>query len=118
MMFVNSAFVAAQNAYVKSVNFHPENAVIPTGYEEVPNWGDESHPLQVTTKNSGGNANVQTAPVVALLADKWAMGEYVEHSAVRTTPYNAAGEYYNEYLNYQLKLVRNKYANTIAFTLE
>lgn len=63
-------------------------------------------------------AQVATAPTIAVLFDDIAMGEYITHEATRTTPYNAAGEYYNVYMNYQGKLIRLKSANQVIFTLE
>lgn len=65
-----------------------------------------------------GKAQTPTAPTIAVLFDDIAMGEYITHEATRTTPYNAAGEYYNVYMNYQGKLIRLKSANQVIFTLE
>ena len=65
-----------------------------------------------------GTAQTSTAPTVAVLFDDMAMGEYVTHEATRTTPFNAAGEYYNVFMNFQGKLVRLKSANAVIFTLE
>lgn len=76
-----------------------------SSYTEVTNFDD-------------GTAQTSTAPTVAVLFDDMAMGEYVTHEATRTTPFNAAGEYYNVFMNYQGKLVRLKSANAVIFTLE
>lgn len=59
-----------------------------------------------------------SAPVVALLMDKYAAGEYVEHQRVVATPYNARGEYYNNWINAQIKYIVNEDANAVIFTLE
>lgn len=70
------------------------------------------------TNFDDGNAQIPTAPTIAVLFDDIAMGEYVTHEATRSTPFNVAGEYYNVYMNYQGKLIRLKSANQIIFTLE
>ena len=70
------------------------------------------------TNFDDGNAQIATAPTIAVLFDDIAMGEYVTHEATRSTPFNVAGEYYNIYMNYQGKLIRLKSANQIIFTLE
>ena len=76
-----------------------------SSYTEVSNFDD-------------GNAQTSTAPTVAVLFDEMAMGEYLTHEVTRTTPFNAAGEYYNIFMNYQGKSVRLKSANAVIFTLE
>lgn len=58
------------------------------------------------TNFDDGNAQIPTAPTIAVLFDDIAMGEYVTHEATRSTPFNVAGEYYNVYMNYQGKLIR------------
>lgn len=65
-----------------------------------------------------GTVQSSTSPTVAVLYDDLALGEYVTHERTLTTPFNAAGEYYNIYMNYQGKLIRLKSANQVIFTLD
>ena len=76
-----------------------------------------SNYVEVTDFDKTG-VQTATAPTIAVLFDEMAMGEYVTHERTLTTPFNAAGEYYNIYMNYQGKLVRLRSANQVIFTLE
>ena len=116
LTFVNSAFVAAMAAYIRPYPGDTSYAVIPDGYEEVSYWQDEKNPLTVTYKDAS-EKSATSAPVLALITDVYAMGEYVEHEAVRTTPFNARGEYFNEFVNGQFKYIRVPACNTVMFTL-
>lgn len=81
-------------------------------------WKGTGSSYTEVTNFDDGSAQVATAPTIAVLFDDIAMGEYITHEATRTTPYNAAGEYYNIFINFQGKLIRLKSANQVIFTLE
>lgn len=91
-------------------------------HESVSYWQDELMPFVVKTGGTQGDGSVSgetvSSPVVAILYDRFAIGEYLCHEAVRTTPFNAAGEYYNNWINVQTKYCRNKNANAVIFTLD
>lgn len=118
-IFVNTAFAAALDAYVRPYPGNTQFALIPEGYEEVTNWQSEASPLTVTYDTGVENADpATTAPCIAVVSDRYAIGEYLCKENTRVTPYNAAGEYYNVFINAQTKLIRVDDANSVIFTLE
>lgn len=84
-------------------------------YEVVPFWQNEETPFVIGDEEIDGAVS---SPIVAVLFDKYALGEYVCHEAVRTTPFNARGEYFNNWINVQTKYVMNSDANAVIFTLD
>lgn len=74
---------------------------------------------QVTAfEDDNGTVEVASSPILAVLFDKYAAGEYLCHEAVNATPYNARGEYYDNWINVQTKYCRNYNANAVVFTLD
>ena len=94
-------------------------------HEVVSFWQEENDPLVF---KYGGTYNAdtetwtvpqsETSPVVAVLIDEFACGEFLCHEAVRITPFNARLESYNHWINVQTKYFRNKNANAVIFTLD
>lgn len=125
-LFVNSAVVSSMEAYIKTNNYNPEASML-KDYIDVPYWQSESAPFVVTyanpdfdpeTAESEENPKtLTTAPVLAVMCDKFAIGEYVRKQDMRTSPFNANGEYWNNFLNVELKYLTCDSANAVIFTL-
>ena len=116
-LFVASPATSSMEAYIRSTSNRDPDAVMFTNYIDVPFWQNEKNPLVVTYKDSGGQEKT-TAPVVAMLTDKYNIAEYLFKQDLRTTPFNAAGEYWNYFLNVETRLLRCDSANCVIFTLE
>ena len=103
--------------YVIVGNINGEKGIL-SNYETVDFWQSENEPFTVrysTTANL--SEDTTTLPTIALLFDSYAVGEYPCFEDVSTTPYNSRGRYTNDWLSVQTKLVRNKNANAVIFTL-
>lgn len=114
---VASHFVAAMAAYIRPYPGDTSIAVIEDGYEEVPFWQDENNPLIINYVDDN-EEEATTAPVIAMINDVYTLGEWIERETSPVTPYNAGGEYYNQFINGQFKYTRNRAANSVIFTLE
>ena len=58
-----------------------------------------------------------TVPVVAVMLDSYAAGEWIKKRDMRTTPFNARGEYWNNFLNVEVQYLTLSAANSVIFTL-
>lgn len=116
-LFVSSQLTAALETYIYTNNYNPQYSML-TNYIEVPYFQNEDTPLVVKYKSAEGEDELTSAPVIAVMCDEYAIGEYLRKQSTYTTPFNAKGEYWNTYLNVELKLVSNEYANSVLFTLE
>lgn len=110
-LFVHSGLAAGIDTYLYQDARRPETL---GDFEEVNYWQNSDTPYIVT---HGEEGDLNTLPIVAVAIDRFAAGEWVCHEAVNTTPYNAAGEYYNIWINVQTKYVRNADANAVIFEL-
>ena len=117
-VFINSALVSARGTYVYPDAFNNSEQITLKDYIEVPYWQNEAHPMTVSYKNPAGADALTTAPVVAVMCDKFAIGEYIRKQDMRTSPFNANGEYWNNFLNVEVKYLVCDSANSIIFTLE
>lgn len=117
-LFINSALVSAKGTYVFPDAFNNSDEINLKDYIDVPYWQNEDQPLTVTYANPDNkNESLTTEPVIAVMCDKFAVGEYVRKQDMRTTPFNASGEYWNNFLNVELKYLTCDAANSIVFTL-
>lgn len=116
-LFINSALASANGTYVFPNAFNNSDEINLHDYIDVPYWQDEKTPLTVTYKDLEGETQT-SPPVIAVMCDKFAIGEYVRKQDMFTTPFNARGEYWDNYLNVELKYVTCNSANSIVFTLE
>lgn len=117
-LFINSALVSAKGTYVFPEAFNNSDEINLKDYIEVPFWQNEKTPLTVTYEDPENDGeSLTTDPVIAVMCDKFAIGEYVRKQDMRTTPFNASGEYWNNFLNVELKYLSCDAANSIVFTL-
>lgn len=120
-LFVHTALASGVETYNYQDARRPQSL---GDYEEIAFWQNQAKPFVV---EYGGTYDPETETwteeqsvtdsVVAVLNDRYAIGEWVTHYAVNSTPYNASGEYTNIWINGQVKDVRNKDANAVIFTL-
>lgn len=120
-MYLNSALSSAMEVYVFPDYYNNETLKLDS-FVDVPFWQNEQDPLRVSYAASDDvedpDDETKTAKTVAVLFDKGAIGEYLAFERMVSTPLNARGEYYNNFFNVQTKLVNNKRANAVIFTLE
>lgn len=86
-------------------------------YEVVPYWQNEAKPFTVSFKGSG-NTEVESSKVLAVMFDKYALGEWVTHERVLTTTMNARTESTNTWINVQTRYCILDDANAVIFTIE
>ena len=71
----------------------------------------------VKVKRASDDAETTVTNIVALLADRDAMGLYKEEEDVLTTPVNARGMYYNTFWHLQRNYLNDLSENAVVFTL-
>lgn len=116
-LFVNSVLSSAIATYIPRPYLNNEEVKL-TDYIDVPYWQNEDSPLTVSSKVGASEAEKTSAPVVCVLLDKYAIGEYLKSFTTETTPYNAAGKYWDMWSHVETRYIMNKYANSVIFTLE
>lgn len=116
-IYLHSALSSAIAAYINTSEYNPQYSLIEK-YEDVPFWQSEATPMKVEGKTElTEGTSVTVDNVIALIVDEFAMMEFVCHEQMHTSPFNARGEYYDNWLNVQTKLIRNYDANSVLFTL-
>lgn len=113
-LFVNSILSSAISTYVPRPYLNNEEVNL-TDYIEVPYWQNELSPLTVSAAHDG--EEVESSPVVCAILDKFALGEYLKSFTTETTPYNAGGKYWNVWSHIETRYIKNRYANSVIFTL-
>lgn len=117
-LFVNSALVSALGAYVFPNSYNKDDQITLNDYINVPYWQAEDHPFTVKYADpTDGARELTTDPVLAVMCDRYAVGEYVRKQDMRSSPFNAAGEYFNNFLNVEVAYVSCPSANSVVFTL-
>lgn len=109
-IFISSDLEGAIDTRIKTNNYHPEASMLPD-YISVPYWQAESAPFSV--KSSTGNVD----GVIGFVADRFALGEYTRLEEMDQSPYNAAGRYWNYFLNVEDSYCINEDANMVLFTI-
>lgn len=116
-LFISSLLAKNTDTYIYLSNINPQYLPL-RNYIDVPYWQDEKNPLTITYDSDGEGTSVTTPPVVAMICDKYAIGEWVDQEQLEVTPYNARGQYWNYYLHVKTRYIRNDSANAVVFTLE
>lgn len=117
-IYVNKRFSSAMEVYIR-----PEpgdrRSILLDDYVDVPYWQDESIPLQVRSVDPQDSTKEVISPkTVCVIFDRYALMEYLVFEHMLSTPLNAAGEYYNNWMNVQTKFLENRNANLVVFTIE
>ena len=117
-LFVNSVLVSALGAYVFPNAYNKDDQITLNNYLNVPYWQAEDHPLTVKYFDDDvAGDEATTDPVLAVMCDRYAIGEYIRKQDMRSSPFNAAGEYFNNFLNVEVAYVSCPAANSVVFTL-
>ena len=114
-LFCSSSLVSSIGTYVHPSAFNMTPDIQLESYITVPFWQNEDHPYTVTYKDS--TETKTTVPVVAVMLDSYAAGEWIKKRDMRTTPFNARGEYWNNFLNVEVQYLTLSAANSVIFTL-
>lgn len=80
-------------------------------------WQAEDTPYDVLIKRPSDSVQTSVENVIAIMADRDAMGVYKKDETVLTTPVNAAGAYYNTYWHEKQLRFIDKSENCVIFTL-
>ena len=118
-LFVNSILSSAIEAYVPRPYLNNEGMGL-SDYIDVPYWQNEDSPLTVSygDENTASVAGETKSPaVLAVFLDRYALGEYLKEVTVETTPYNAAGKYWDTWAHVETRYIVNHMANAIVFTI-
>lgn len=112
-LFIHSALDSALETYVHQDVRRPEAL---GNFETVTCWQSEDD-VFVVKYDDGTGEETTSDPVIAVMADDFAMGEYVCVEDVQSTGYNVPGKYYDVWISCQTKYVMNRTANRVIFTL-
>lgn len=116
--YVVAPFGSAIDAYLYPDTFHNETNRL-ENFETIPYLQNEKKPFIANySYGSKQDNSLETPPVLAICADRYALMEFTEIDDVTTTDYNAAGRYTNDWVNFQYAYMYNRYANLVLFTLD
>lgn len=113
-LYCSSALVSSIGTYVHPSAFQDSPEIRLENFIDVPFWQNEKHPYTIEYEDSGTKT---TVPVVAVMLDSYAAGEWVKKRDMRTSPFNARGEYWNNFLNVEIQYLTLSAANSVVFTL-
>lgn len=124
IMIFNSAFLEALNVMIKSDVIHKDELSLGTVYD-TPFWNKQPSGLVPTVANSatvldntGDTAatNKQTDNVIGIVFDRYAVG-YTETPIPARTSYNAHGDFYNTFVDTNVRYYEDTRNTAITFTL-
>lgn len=114
---VISSFHRRLETVVQYAAFHDQLVEYDGVYTVLNYWQSEQSPFNVNITRPSDDHATAVSNVVAMIADRDAMGVYKIDEEVLTTPVNAAGAYYNTYYHMrQLRFV-DLSENFVIFTL-
>lgn len=116
-LFVNGALTSAMDTHIYTNNYNPEYSIL-KDYIMVDYWQNAKKPLDVAYNHTGNDVESNVTGVLALVCDYYTIGEYLKEQSMDTTPYNARGKYWNNWLNVETRYITNNYANAVIFVLE
>lgn len=112
-----SSFNRRLQTVVQYAAFHDELVKYDGTFQSINFWQAQRTPMNVDIKRPSDGTEVSVDNVVAMIADRDAMGIYKIDEEVLTTPVNAAGSYYNTYWHEKQLWFIDKSENFVIFTL-
>lgn len=113
---VLSDFQSSLETVVQYSAFNKEMVEL-KAFSEINFWQSAATPGSVKIKRASDGVEKTVANIVAVLADREAMGIYKKEEVVATTPVNAAGLYYNTFYHEKQLWFNDLSENAIVFTL-
>lgn len=114
---VISSFHRRLETVVQYAAFHDELVEYDGKYTTLNYWQAEQSPMNVNITRPSDSQATTVSNVVAMIADREAMGIYKIDEEVSTTPLNSAGLYYNTYYHEKQLWFLDKAENCVIFTL-
>ena len=114
---VISSFHRRLETVVQYAAFHDQLVEYDGVYTVLNYWQAEQSPFNVSIKRPSDDQETAVSNVVAMIADRDAMGVYKIDEEVLTTPVNAAGAYYNTYYHEKQLRFIDLSENIVIFTL-
>ena len=114
---VISSFQRRLETVVQYQAFHDELVEFDGRYSVINYWQGADSPYEVNIKKPSDSTITRVQNVVAMIADRDAMGIYKIDEEVLTTPVNAAGSYYNTYYHEKQLWFIDLSENFVIFTL-
>ena len=111
---VSTEFQSALQTQVQYAAFH-DGYVSKVANVDVPYWQNAQSPFDI--KLTVDDEDVTISNVVAMIADKEAMGTYRKEEEALTTPVNARGRYYNTWWHLDNLYLNDLSENGVVFTL-
>lgn len=111
-LYINSALESAIDTV--TLNSYETKALELNENESIPFWQSADNPMKIVT--SSVEVGKTTTSVLAVMFDKYAVGEFVCHESTTST-YNAKYLCTHYYFNYQGQYIRNSNANCVVFTV-
>lgn len=122
-LYLLDDFAKACDAHIYQGAFNPEyNQLV--DYVDISYWKNADYPWSTVessmdVEDTYGNYHtsdiVMCYGVVALAFDEFAIMEYLKQQSLDVTPLNAAGQYWDYYLNVDTQLINNLMANCVPF---
>lgn len=112
-----SEFDRMLETQVQYAAFHDEFVKYEGVYSRINFWQAAQTPASVNIKKPSDGVATSVSNVIALMADRDAMGIYKKDEDVMTTPVNAAGAYYNTYWHEKQLWFLDLSENFVIFTL-
>lgn len=122
-LYLLDDFAKACDAYIYQGAFNPDyNRLV--DYVDISYWKNSEYPWMTVENNAPSDIVYYNTPeanevdcyaVIALAFDEFAIMEYLKQQTMDVTPLNAAGQYWNYYLNVDSQLINNLMANCVPF---
>lgn len=115
-LFVLSEFETQLETVVEYAAFNKEYVSL-NGFEEVSFWQSFEKPGSIDVKKASDGTEVKLDNIVATVGDKDGYGMYNQNVWTATTPFNAAGGYYNTYRHEKQLWFNDLSEQFVVFTL-
>ena len=115
-LFVLSEFQTQLETCVEYAAFNKEYVSL-NGFEEVSFWQSFATPGSIDVKKASDGTEVKLNNIVATIGDREGYGMYNQNTWTATTPFNAAGGYYNTYRHEKQLWFNDLSEQFVVFTL-
>lgn len=116
-LFVGAEFDSRLKAFGYATTFNADYMKL-RAYEVIPSWQDLQTPNQINVNRASDGTATKITYQLALLADYDALGTYRHDLRTYNSPFNAAGEYFNQFVKAEDMYFNDLSEQAVSFVLE
>ena len=117
LLFISSDLDTNLRVFGYSSTYNAEYMKLPK-YTVMPYWQDPKSPNAINVQRASTGAATSITNQLCLLADYDALGTYRHDLRTYNTPFNAKGEYYNQFIKSEDMFFNDLTENAVSFVLE